>query len=244
MFIGSSSEGLPVANALQAVLVDDVEAETWKQGLFVLSQGYLESLTAAMRGFDFAALVLTPDDVVEKREAKKLAARDNVLFEAGLFMGALGRERTYLVACADDKLDFPSDFAGVSMAKYRRRSDGKLQAALGPVAEAIRAAMKHAQELAAKAERDSDPATARTVAAIETMRDALARQFPGAPLRPDQAAAYASLLEAVRRARPGDVLATGLPEPSKTAVPGVYGMTAGDAVNGLGLMHAAMVGGA
>jgi hypothetical protein len=242
MFIGSSGEGLPVANALQAVL-DDVEATTWKQGVFGLSQGFLESLTKAVHKFDFAVLVLTPDDVVEKRNAKALAARDNVLFEAGLFMGALGRERTYLVACADDDLDFPSDLAGVSIAMYPRRADGNLQAARGPVAEMIRAARKEAAAVSAQIE-PRDPASSRTVSAIDQMSDALSGQFAGAPLQANQATAYASLLRAVQRARPDDPIASGLPEPVETPIAGVYAMNVGDAVTGLGIMRAVMTDGA
>jgi predicted nucleotide-binding protein len=41
--------------------------------------------------FYFAVLVLTPDDLALKRAAVDQIARDNVLFEQGLFMGALSR---------------------------------------------------------------------------------------------------------------------------------------------------------
>jgi hypothetical protein len=67
-----------------------------------------------------------------------------VIFEAGLFMGALGRRRVFMVSCRDDELALPSDFAGIAMARYNRRSDGNLQAAVGPVATNIRTAIKAA----------------------------------------------------------------------------------------------------
>ena len=60
----------------------------WHQGVFDLSSGTLESLVAAIDDYDFATLVLTPDDLLEKRDVTGRCPRDNVLFELGLFMGA------------------------------------------------------------------------------------------------------------------------------------------------------------
>ena len=121
LFIGSSAEGLPVARALQAELEFDVEGTIWSQGVFGLSDGTLESLAAKAPTFDFAVLVLTPDDLLTSREQIRNAPRDNVIFEAGLFMGALGRRRVFMVSCRDDQLALPSDFAGISMAQYNSR---------------------------------------------------------------------------------------------------------------------------
>src|SRR5437764_10324675 len=113
LFIGSSSEGLKIAEYLQQALEGHCEATIWSQGIFGLSQGTLESLVAACKQFDFAALVLTPDDMVTKRGKRNRSARDNVLFELGLFMGSLGRERTFIVYCNDDKIDLRSHLAGM-----------------------------------------------------------------------------------------------------------------------------------
>jgi Predicted nucleotide-binding protein containing TIR-like domain len=87
----------------------------------------------AVGGFDFAILVLTPDDLVERRGAQGQQPRDNVLFERGLFMGRLGRERTFIVHGRGVELNLPSDLAGIQPATFARRGDGNLRAALGPV---------------------------------------------------------------------------------------------------------------
>ncbi len=63
---------------------------------------------------DFAIVLLTPDDVgaVSTEPANlKSRARQNVVLELGLFLGALGRKKV----CALHKgaLELPSDFAGV-----------------------------------------------------------------------------------------------------------------------------------
>jgi len=142
MFIGSSVEGLPVAEQIQLGLDHNVECTMWSQGVFGLSSGNLETLVAATRKFDFATLVLTPDDLVHKRGTMGNSPRDNVVFELGLFMGALGRERTFIVHCRDEALDLPSDLAGIVPAKYGKRSDGNLSAALGPVCTLLKHAIQ------------------------------------------------------------------------------------------------------
>ncbi len=138
MFIGSSVEGLPVAEAIQEGLEFAAEVTIWSQGVFGLTEGTLEALVRATADFDFAVLVLTPDDLTVKRQETVNAARDNVLFELGLFMGALGRSRTAIVYCRDDDLDVPTDLAGITPATFPRRQDGNLQAALGPACSKLK----------------------------------------------------------------------------------------------------------
>jgi Predicted nucleotide-binding protein containing TIR-like domain len=140
MFIGCSSESLQVAQYLQAELRSDVESDVWDEGVFGLSGGTLEDLAEEARRFQFAALVLAPDDVVIKRAREGNAPRDNVLFEAGFFMGFLGTRNTFLVWCEDDALELPSDLGGVTFAGYRRREPPS-QAMIGPAATRIRGAV-------------------------------------------------------------------------------------------------------
>lgn len=75
---------------IHALLDHDAEVTVWHQGVFGPSGGSLESLVEMAPTFDFAVLVLTPDDVVTKRDKSKNAPRDNVLLELGLFIGILG----------------------------------------------------------------------------------------------------------------------------------------------------------
>jgi hypothetical protein len=156
VFIGSSGEGLEVAENLQSVLDDHCEATVWNQGPFGLSETGIASLLQAAASYDFAVLVLTPDDLTIRRNAAASSARDNVLFEAGLFVGALGLQRTFLVSCRQDDLRLPTDLDGVTRATYRIRRDGSLRAALNPVGLEIRRAMK---ELGLR-RAGSQPATA------------------------------------------------------------------------------------
>lgn len=93
VFIGSSSEGKRVAEALQEGLLLDSEVDMWNQGVFTPGQYALDSLTEQARKSDFAVLVATADDISESRGSTTPAPRDNVILELGLFIGALGRNR-------------------------------------------------------------------------------------------------------------------------------------------------------
>lgn len=61
-----------------------------------------------------AIVLFTPDDFgnVKSEEDSKPRARQNVVFEAGYFMGLLGRERTILVV-SDKSIELPGDLQGV-----------------------------------------------------------------------------------------------------------------------------------
>jgi predicted nucleotide-binding protein len=141
LFIGSSTEGLPVAEAIQLGLDHVAECTLWNQGVFELSSTTIETVVDAAAEFDFAILVLTPDDTTTRRGTSANSPRDNLIFELGLFTGILGRARTFLVYPRDAKLHLPSDLAGVTAATYASRSDGNLEAALGPVCTRIKRAM-------------------------------------------------------------------------------------------------------
>jgi len=139
LFIASSSEGLPIAEATQVGLEDAAECTVWTQGAFNLSETVAESIVNAPVKYDFAVLVFTPDDVVEKRGERRPAPRDNLFFELGLF--TLGRARTFMVYSRNALMHFPSDLMGVTAAQYSERSDGNWQAAVGPVCTRIKRAM-------------------------------------------------------------------------------------------------------
>src|SRR5262245_40091058 len=126
-FVGSSSEGLEPARAIAYQLREDAEVTLWNEGVFGPGRSYLESLVNALDRFDFAVLVFTPDDLVVSRDVSVLAPRDNIMFELGLFMGRLGRSRTFVVMRGDKGLKLPTDLSGVTVAQFDgNRSDGNL----------------------------------------------------------------------------------------------------------------------
>lgn len=141
VFIGSSIEGLHIAQAIQEGLDSFGECTVWNQGAFGLGTTFIDSLQDARLAYDFAVIVLTPDDTVTSRGETSAAPRDNLIFELGLFAGALGRARTFLVMPRDDPPKLPSDLSGVTVATYRSRTDGNTVAALGPAVLQISRAM-------------------------------------------------------------------------------------------------------
>jgi hypothetical protein len=144
LFVGSSSESLDVAYAAQKNLEDVAEVVVWTQGIFELTKSYLESLLDALEDTEFGLFIFGPDDVIRIRGTEMPTARDNVVFELGLFIGRLGRDRSFILmpkGSADFHL--PTDLLGISTATFQppSRSD-RLQAALGPACHDIRAAIR------------------------------------------------------------------------------------------------------
>ena len=143
VFIGSSSEGLEIANKLQELLARDFSAIVWNQGtVFGLGSSTLEALEAAVLEYNHGVFVFTADDQLSTRGEVKSVARDNVLFELGMFIGKLGRKRAFVVHPGEN-VSLPSDLAGITTASYNPK-ERELAAALGPVASRISRAVKNA----------------------------------------------------------------------------------------------------
>jgi len=147
LFIGSSTEGRQLAEELQALLDPYAQPTVWDQDVFALGANALDSLAGAAQSFSFAAFLLTPDDLILSRGEAQPTARDNLFFEAGLFLGGVGQGRVFLVSPEDPVLKLPSDLAGITVATWRARDDGNLRAALGPAALQIRRAIQAAGPL-------------------------------------------------------------------------------------------------
>lgn len=121
IFIGSSSEGLEVAEKIKDAINDKcrdwLESVLWNEGkVFCTNEGTLESLIKASRKYDYGILIASDDDIICKRRNFFRTSRDNVIFEIGLFLGSLGLKRAFLIT--HDKISLPSDFNGVTTIRY------------------------------------------------------------------------------------------------------------------------------
>ena len=76
----------------------------------------IESLEYYGQGVDIVFVILTPDDKfcnIEDVDEDKWKARQNVIFELGLFYGYLGRLSGRVIVLHKGKIDLPSDIKGI-----------------------------------------------------------------------------------------------------------------------------------
>lgn len=141
VFVGSSIEGLEVARALQSELQYDYLVEVWNQNtVFGLGTAKIEALERGAKTYQYAVFVFTADDQIARRDESRPVPRDNVVFEAGLFIGSLSRFRAFIVCPRGVDLQLPSDFAGLTLATYDPTMEN-LDAAIGPACRQIRTAI-------------------------------------------------------------------------------------------------------
>ncbi len=145
LFVGCSAESLPVARAIQSTLTHDpIIVNVWTDGIFKASSFPIESLEQELPKVDFAALVLASDDRVISRSVASDAPRDNIIFELGLFMGALGRSRTFLVHPRGADLKIPTDLIGIVPLVYESGAADGLSSAVASACNELRTAIRAA----------------------------------------------------------------------------------------------------
>lgn len=141
VFIASSSESREIVRELQDQLYNDAKVMPWWD-IFDLSATTIESLLVTLRDVEFGIFVFSADDKLRLRNHESLSVRDNVIFEFGLFIGGLGRERCFFIIPSNNKeLHLPTDLLGVTPAIYDD-TESDLQHALAHACHVIRKAMR------------------------------------------------------------------------------------------------------
>jgi hypothetical protein len=122
VFLGSSGKQEKLLQALTRGLADVAHVEPWTTS-FNPGTTTLERLLELTQEVDFAAFVFARDDWTSTSpsaspppESAQASPRDNVVFEAGLFGGALGMRRTFILHASGAKL--PSDLLGLTCIRY------------------------------------------------------------------------------------------------------------------------------
>jgi hypothetical protein len=122
IFLGSSGKQEKLLKALTRGLADVADVEPWTT-TFNPGTSTLERLVELTHEVDFAAFLFAQDDWTSGSRAAsdsgapgQASPRDNVVFEAGLFGGALGMRRTFIVHSSGAKL--PSDLLGLTAVRY------------------------------------------------------------------------------------------------------------------------------
>src|SRR5262245_47253018 len=122
IFLGSSGKQAKLLQALTRGLEDVAQVEPWTTS-FNPGTTTLERLLELTREVDFAAMVFARDDWTGAASSPATSPgsgqdspRDNVVFEAGLFGGALGMRRTFILHANGAKL--PTDLVGLTSIRY------------------------------------------------------------------------------------------------------------------------------
>src|SRR2546426_4552363 len=127
VFIGTSSEQKNSIPVLQGYLeTAGFETLPWTEA-FKFGEYTLEALFKAVGQTNAAIFLMSLDDQRWYRGKKDDMPRDNLIFEAGLWMSRYGRKHVLILvaASADQKLGLPTDLSGLtfSMVKLGKGRD-------------------------------------------------------------------------------------------------------------------------
>ncbi len=117
IFLGSSGKQAKLLQAITRGLEDVADVEPWT-ATFNPGRSTLDRLVELSQEVDFAAFVFAQDDwtTPDASQSGQASPRDNVVFEAGLFGGALGIRRTFILHANGAKL--PTDLLGLTSIRY------------------------------------------------------------------------------------------------------------------------------
>lgn len=117
IFLGSSGKQAKLLQAMTRGLHEVADVEPWTT-TFNPGRSTLDRLAELSQEVDFAAFVFAQDDwtTTDSSRSGQASPRDNVVFEAGLFGGALGMRRTFILHADGAKL--PSDLLGLTTVRY------------------------------------------------------------------------------------------------------------------------------
>lgn len=90
----------------------------------------IEKLLDNSNSVGYAIVLLSPDDIGKKKESEdkfKPRARQNVIFEMGLFVGVLKRENVFILLKETESFELPSDYAGLTYTPYAKNGTWKMK---------------------------------------------------------------------------------------------------------------------
>jgi Predicted nucleotide-binding protein containing TIR-like domain/Domain of unknown function (DUF6430) len=189
LFIGGSREALDVCRAVQSELAGEFAVTVWDQDVFGLMYGALDSLLDVLDSSDAGIFVLRADDLTISRDASAPSARDNVIFELGMFIGRLGRDRTFMLTPSAQPPRLPSDLLGITTAVYASHPvhPETRRASVGPACTKIREKLASVQARVAQepeARERLDRAMKRMSRDLESLLGGAVVQANGADKQP------------------------------------------------------------
>lgn len=120
IFIASSSEAKYIAYGIESFFPEDsYHVKVWDKA-FKVGKSNMENLEEIAVIYDYAVIILTKDDFIKHREYQDGGVPPNIMFEAGLFYGRIGENKTFFVS-EDSIHQFIdkvfTDFKGISLDK-------------------------------------------------------------------------------------------------------------------------------
>ena len=157
LFIGSSNARLPIAYGLKQVLTDCADVTVWDEAHeFEMNESLLDGLIKAGEMYDFALLVFGQDDSTMMGGERTLTVRDNVLFELGLFMGQMGRDRAFWLRPRGSKAPHvSSDLRGIMHLEFDEPELTDAESILSSLAETRDKVYRQISRLGVRAYRTS-----------------------------------------------------------------------------------------
>lgn len=145
IIIFSSTEDLGLAESLRSKFYHgDYLAELWTDGFFALSKSYIENFSNLKLHYEYAVVLLSDSDRVERRGKTLYVARDNLILELGMCIEAFTLAKTVIVK--KDNVTLPSDLEGIQPIEYSLAPSDKLDSVAGMIYSKIRTHIeRHAQ---------------------------------------------------------------------------------------------------
>lgn len=118
IFIGSSVESKEIAQRLQSAFSAEFDCILWHEDFFSLGNHYYTDLIQKIITFDYAIMIGGGDDAVKRisTQSEKIAPRDNIYLEYGLFSGILSPNKVLLLA--HESCQTASDLSGIYLPRY------------------------------------------------------------------------------------------------------------------------------
>ena len=128
IFIGSSTAGYTIAEAVKNILGSHADCVLWKDpNVWEPNRSTFENLLRKVSYFDFGIFIATADDITLTNDKLVIEPRDNVILEMSLFLGSLGRDKSFLLVEKGIKL--PSDFDGIYMSRFEKGNPKSIEIA-------------------------------------------------------------------------------------------------------------------
>jgi len=129
LFIGSSTGGYHIAEKVKQHLSAMADCHLWKDdGVWEINTSTFDNLLRMVKFFDFGVFVATADDLtMGNNNQVVIEPRDNVILEMALYLGALGKDKSFLLV--ENGIKLPTDFNGIYMPRFDVTNDLSIETA-------------------------------------------------------------------------------------------------------------------